>query len=181
MIGAGRATGRRGRKRSRLNQVPWPTRFGRRTRTLGVPLSSRSQTSASCRDLAQGSDRSAAISRKLPWLEAELQNTKKDFECQIHELFVQPKEAKMRYKDVKAMFVGQFEQVKEEQEPAVALARKPRGKSEIQKDVDQKFKVAGGFALGLSISVINLISDGVTSFSRSMSECHFQFQVINAL
>jgi hypothetical protein len=91
-------------------------------------------------------------------LEAELQNTKRDFESQICELHVQLKEAKMRYKDVKAMFVGQFEQVKEKQELAVAEAKHSRSKSEIQKYANQKFKVNGGFALGVPISVLNLSS-----------------------
>jgi hypothetical protein len=74
--------------------------------------------------------------RKLALPEDELQNTKKDFECQIHELPVQLKEAMMRYKQVKAMFVGQFEQVKKEQELAVAEAKHPRSKNKIQKYVD---------------------------------------------
>jgi hypothetical protein len=60
------------------------------------------------------------MSRKLALLEAELQNTKKDFDGQIHELLVQLSEAQMRHEDVKAVFVGQLEQVKEEQELAVA-------------------------------------------------------------
>jgi hypothetical protein len=39
------------------------------------------------------------------------------------------------------MFVGQFEQVKEEQELSVAEAKHSINKSEVQKYVDQKFKV----------------------------------------
>jgi hypothetical protein len=46
------------------------------------------------------------MSKKLALLEGELQNTKKDFESQIHELLIQLKEVKMHFKDVKAMFVG---------------------------------------------------------------------------
>jgi hypothetical protein len=99
-------------------------------------------------------------------LEVELHNTKRDFEGQIHELVVQLKEAKMRYKDVKAMFVGQFEQVKEEQELAAAEAKHSRSKSEIQKYVDQNFKAEGGFVLGPPISLLNLISEGIISFSK---------------
>jgi hypothetical protein len=60
------------------------------------------------RDLAQGNERSAAMSRKLALLEIELQNKKKDFEGQIGKLLIQLKEAKMRDEDVSAMFVGQF-------------------------------------------------------------------------
>jgi hypothetical protein len=41
-----------------------------------------------------------------------------------------------------------------------------KGKSEIQKYVDQNLKVDGGFALGLPISVLNLISEGIRSFSK---------------
>jgi hypothetical protein len=99
-------------------------------------------------------------------LDAELQNTEKNFESQIQELLVQLTEAKVRYKDVKAMFVGQFEQVKEGQELAVAEAEHPRSKSEIQKYVDQKYKVDGGSALGLPISVLNLISEWIMFFSK---------------
>jgi hypothetical protein len=64
------------------------------------------------------------VSRKLALLETELHKPKKDFESQIHEVLVQLKEAKLRYKDVKAMFVGQFEQVKEEEELAAAEAKR---------------------------------------------------------
>jgi hypothetical protein len=101
------------------------------------------------------------MSRKLALLEAELHNTKKDFDGQIHELLVQLSEAKMRHEDVKAVFVGQLEQVKEKQELAVAEVKHSRSKSEIQKDVDQKFKVDRGFALGLPNSVLNPISEGI--------------------
>jgi small-conductance mechanosensitive channel len=112
-------------------------------------------------NLAYGSERSAAMSRKLALLEAEMQNTKKDFDGQIHELLVQLSEAQVRHEDVKAVFVGQLEQVKEEQELAVAEVKHSRSKSEIQKDVDQKFKVDGRFALGLLNSVLNPISEGI--------------------
>jgi hypothetical protein len=105
------------------------------------------------------------VSGKLSLLEAELQNTKKDFEGHIHELLVQLKETRMRYKDVKAMFVGQSEQVKEEQELAGAETKHSRDKSKIQKYVDHKFTVDRGFALGLPISVPNLISEGIMPFS----------------
>jgi hypothetical protein len=106
------------------------------------------------------------MSRKLALLEAELQNTKNDFEGQIHELLIQPKEAKTRYKDVKAMSVGQFKQVKDEQWLAVAEARPSRSKSKIQKYVVQKLKVDGDFALRLPISVLSFISEGTMSFSK---------------
>jgi hypothetical protein len=66
-------------------------------------------------------------------LETELYNTRKGFEGQIRELLLWLKEAKMRHKEVKAIFVGQFEQVKEEQELAVAEVKHSRSKSEIQK------------------------------------------------
>jgi hypothetical protein len=88
------------------------------------------------RDLAQSSELSVVMLRKLVLLEAELQNAQKGFEGQIHELLVQLKEAKMRYKNVKAMFVGQFEQVKEGQELLLAEDKHSRNKIEIQKDVD---------------------------------------------
>jgi hypothetical protein len=83
------------------------------------------------RDFAQGSEQNAAMLRKLALLETELQNTKKNFEAQIHEPPVQLKEAMMRYKYVKAIFVGQSKQIKKEQEPAVAEAKYSRSKSEI--------------------------------------------------
>jgi hypothetical protein len=106
------------------------------------------------------------MSRKLALLEADMQKTKKDFEGQIHELLVQLKEAKMHYKDVKAVFEGQFEQVKEEQELAVAEAKHSRSKSEIRKCVDQKVKVDRGFALGLPISVLSLTSERIMFFKK---------------
>jgi hypothetical protein len=41
-----------------------------------------------------------------------------------------------------------------------------KGKSAIQKYVDHNFKVDVGFALGLPISVLNLISEAIRSFSK---------------
>jgi hypothetical protein len=41
-----------------------------------------------------------------------------------------------------------------------------RSKSEIQKYVDQSFKVDEGLALGLPISVVNVISKGIMSFNQ---------------
>jgi hypothetical protein len=41
-----------------------------------------------------------------------------------------------------------------------------KGNSEIQKDVDHNFKVDGGFALGLPISVLNLTSEGIRFFRK---------------
>jgi hypothetical protein len=64
------------------------------------------------------------------------------------------------------MFVGQLEQIKEEQEPAAAEVKQSRRKSEIQEYVDENSKVDGGFALGLSISVLNLIWEEIMFFGE---------------
>jgi hypothetical protein len=47
----------------------------------------------------------------------------------------------------------------------VVEAKHSRNKSAIQKCVDQKFKIDGGFALVLKISVLYLISKGIMFFS----------------
>jgi hypothetical protein len=127
-------------------------------------------------NLAQGSERSVVMSKKLTLCEAEMQNTTKDFESQIHQLLVP-----LRHKDVTAMFVGQFEQVKDGQELGAAEAKHSKSKNKVQKNVDHKFKFDAGFALGLPISVLNLISEGIMSFNKEMSESCFQFQIINIL
>jgi hypothetical protein len=72
----------------------------------------------------------------------------------------------MRYKDGQAMFISQCEQAKEQQELAMAEAKQSRSKSEIQKYVDRKFKVDGGFAFGPLIFVVNVILERIRSFNK---------------
>jgi Ran GTPase-activating protein (RanGAP) involved in mRNA processing and transport len=85
-------------------------------------------------ELARDTETSAVMSRNLALLEAELQKRKKDFEAQIHELLVQLKEVKLRYRDAKAMLVGQFEQVKEEQALAAAEAKRQEEQATMEEE-----------------------------------------------
>jgi hypothetical protein len=52
----------------------------------------------------------------------------------------------------------------------------PRSKSEIQTYMDQSFKVDGDFALGLPISILNPISEGICFSVNKCVNATFNFQ-----